>query len=813
MAYSSQGQHNRDGMRPTQIPQGFGFPQYQPFRDNNTNTNGYRPPTQNGRSANGHHDPRYGPVHGSHQHRPPIPSKHLQQAPQKAYAVAISPPLAAANCSKGVPNGPDPSQPPLAALPQRSGNGMNGYSSKPTQQQARLEPPLDYQLLLLSLAEEYFAAAYGSGSMAEIVRRERDNQEYYKLIATGLGCLEAVLKHFKMLPEREAIVRLRYATVLYEETDNTMEAEEALSKGISLCDRHRLFDLKYNMQHLLARMLFQKNHRAAFKFLESITKDAEAYQHIAWVYAFRFLKVSLHLELSTHQDLLSAISQLKFITTLSNDYGDKTVLAVATASEALTYLRVSNNSENTENAQRALATVRSLQLEPKVGRLHQLAVFTSMVDLCCLLQNFDPMQALAKMQIMQTALKSIDESDAWTDRSFAIPIPSDRMPSCNARSGIIRKENDGSLVLLFDWVSKDDIYDLGYLLSGAALSSRNAGDGQRSEHMLEEGIKRLQCKSPLSYSTGITNATPDANRDLAKTPKSIQLAASQQLWREVITCYMRLHLGFTLCARTSWPAAKEEHLAIQAFIRSIPASIVPEALLLMSTYLEAVIYQGTGDLDNALKLYQSGTLSIHTYRKTLHPSHLYLDIVLLSSLNTLLIIRTPNHPQHSQLPSLLSLLEHLCLRNPNRQIQSAYHLLTATTSSSTTILLTKQALQSALQTAKQSDNKQLMCMVLNFMSRKFFRGVVGEQAEKSARASQTLAQKCMDALWMSVAAGTLGDTLEAAGRIEEAKRERRAGEVTAGGLPEALQAAMSREREDGDVVMLDDGPLVLGDGV
>ena len=88
-----------------------------------------------------------------------------------------------------------------------------------------------------------------------------------------------------------------------------------------------------------------------------------------------------------------------------------------------------------------------------------------------------------------------------------------------------------------------------------------------------------------------------------------------------------------------------------------------------------------------------------------------------------------------------------------------------------------------------------MCMVLNFMSWKFFRGNVGEQAEKSAKASQTLAQKCMDGLWMSVSAGVLGDTLEAAGRIEEAKRARESGAVTATALPEELQDAMRRSRD------------------
>ncbi len=502
MAHSGQGLHSRASPYPNQTPQKLDPQQYQPYL--NYISSGHGPPAQTVLQANGHQDRRFGPVHGSQQHRPSIPPQHLQQAQQKAYAVEVPPPLASSNNGIRVAHSPNVPRPAREAPSQNSVNGLNGAFSKPTHQPARPEPQLDYQLLLLSLAEEYLAAAYGYGSTPDIVGREREMQEYYKLIATALGCLEAVLKHFKLLPETEAIVRLRYATVLYEETDNMMEAEDALSKGISLCDRHRLLDLKYNMQHLLARILFRKNYRAAFKFLDGIIIDAEAYKHIAWVYAFRFLKVSLHLEMSTHQDLLLALSQLKLIVLLSNDYGDKPVLAVATASEALTCLRISNDSENTENAQRALATVRSLQLDPKVGKLHQLAVFISMVDLCCVLQNYDTKQALAKMQTMQAALRTMDESEACTDRSIGIPIPHARMACCKARHGILRKqEDDDLLVLMFDWVSKDDIYDLGYLLSGVALSSRNAGDGQKSEHMLEEGINRLQCKSPPPCSSEI----------------------------------------------------------------------------------------------------------------------------------------------------------------------------------------------------------------------------------------------------------------------------------------------------------------------
>lgn len=55
-------------------------------------------------------------------------------------------------------------------------------------------PPIDYIRLLLSLAEDYFAAAHGEGSLAALARVEGELQAYYGLIATGLGCLEAVLK-------------------------------------------------------------------------------------------------------------------------------------------------------------------------------------------------------------------------------------------------------------------------------------------------------------------------------------------------------------------------------------------------------------------------------------------------------------------------------------------------------------------------------------------------------------------------------------------------------------------------------------------
>jgi hypothetical protein len=90
---------------------------------------------------------------------------------------------------------------------------------------------------LVTLAEEYFTAAHElTGNLTSNMSAEGVDT-YQKLIATGLGCLEASLRNSKLSPRMQANVRLRYAGVLLEETENYTEAEVALSKGIALCEQ------------------------------------------------------------------------------------------------------------------------------------------------------------------------------------------------------------------------------------------------------------------------------------------------------------------------------------------------------------------------------------------------------------------------------------------------------------------------------------------------------------------------------------------------------------------------------------------------
>lgn len=97
--------------------------------------------------------------------------------------------------------------------------------------------PLDYPLLMVSLAEEYFGAAHQLAPAVAVAMTEENVHEYYKLITVGLECLTIALKQLKLPARLEAKVRLRIAGIIYEETNNYTEAETMLSQGIILCER------------------------------------------------------------------------------------------------------------------------------------------------------------------------------------------------------------------------------------------------------------------------------------------------------------------------------------------------------------------------------------------------------------------------------------------------------------------------------------------------------------------------------------------------------------------------------------------------
>ena len=109
-----------------------------------------------------------------------------------------------------------------------------------------------------------------------LLQREKDKEQYYRLMATAMGSIESVLNNFRLAPRQEAYLTLRYASLLYEETDNHMDLEKYVGKGIALAERNRMFDLKYSMQYLEVQAVFRSKPKAALKLVDNIVAQVVA---------------------------------------------------------------------------------------------------------------------------------------------------------------------------------------------------------------------------------------------------------------------------------------------------------------------------------------------------------------------------------------------------------------------------------------------------------------------------------------------------------------------------------------------------------
>lgn len=130
---------------------------------------------------------------------PSVPSSTPTIAPASISRSMTSTPTAPTPTPRPVPQVLIPAPSPEVQqklLKQQAARKQGQAQRQGSQQAARKQgkPSVDYQVLLLSLADEYLNAAHSHGTTVASLRRDDDVEEYYKLLATGLGCLEAVLK-------------------------------------------------------------------------------------------------------------------------------------------------------------------------------------------------------------------------------------------------------------------------------------------------------------------------------------------------------------------------------------------------------------------------------------------------------------------------------------------------------------------------------------------------------------------------------------------------------------------------------------------
>ena len=608
------------------------------------------------------------------------------------------------------------------------------------------ESPINLQVLMLSLAEEYISEARSISKGIALNSSTDEAVRYYRLIAQGLGCLNSIITRWRISdPRTEARLRLRYASLLYEETENDTQAQEVLNKGIALCERNRLVDLKNTMNHLLARIQFKSSPRAALKMIENLLPDLEIYKQTVWVYAFRFLRVSLFLRQPSSQDIQNALQQLKAVTQQAESRRHVSICMMSSALEALIHLRT-GTAEVIDQAQRALSKARSHQLDPSLAQAPQVTALVNILDLLVDLLAQKTESATPKLQTVQNLMDKASKDPHWRDDgAFFVPLPLQAPDTLDQDAdGIMKRTTDGHYALVFDWLTRSELYSLGYILSGVATLQKDTTD-RRAFKFFTEGIK-------------ITQDSFEAQERAGQSLENV----SAHLDKRISTRYtMQLYLVCAFCVTSEWSTARQSLDELARTAANGTARIEHQLL----TYLEGVTHQGSGHDHAALQSFRAPELALPTQP----PKHggADLDLRILAAMNTCLLLQGSRSTQ-AEAQALLKRLSPYAVTHQNRTIVSAVNLLRANIDSTLPIVQMKNHITAALNAARDSSNQQLLTVIMNMMVVRFFTNTVGDQAEKSAEVGVKLAKKIHSPLWQAVANQNLGTTMDLGGRMDRA---------------------------------------------
>lgn len=609
------------------------------------------------------------------------------------------------------------------------------------------------------------------GFVVALYRRQHDLKQYHTLMAHGLGCMENALRRDKLQPRKEASLRVRLAGLLCEETENVADAEDVLSKGIILCDRNRLLDLKYTMHYLLAKTLFRTTPKAALKSLDGVIKDVEILQHTPWIYAFRFLHVSLSLQVGTNSEILSALQHLRVISGHAERNRDRAIYLTAAVFEAISHLK-SPGKDSAEQARQAIAAARSLQLDTALAaEIPQVMGFLDCVDLICNLVHYQhPDVIKPKLRALQASIdQQTDRGKSWkTNSLFTVPLNQSYGNLTQHTAGIFEKTTDGQDALAFSWLSQRDLYVLGYYVSGLAMYLQDSAS-EKSSRFIEEGLKYCQGRLP-SFSGVSIHSDDYVEKGKHIERQSLTAASSRLQWKTLLNFYMTLQAAFNACGNGNWESARKWLAKLDHALQDPLLKQDSQLLRKSCLYLKGVVEHGVGNLDEALAIFQSPEFELP--ENPTQATDISTNFDILALMNVLHIIHPESHPLHSKLKPLVDRIEPFCASHPNKSFRAGFSLLklisTDYSNISKPLLTKKQHLQEVISAARSIGNEQYLAIAMNFMCNLLFAGIQGEQSFKSAVAARQLSKKCKSPLWMCVADGMLADINRISGKQAEA---------------------------------------------
>lgn len=258
------------------------------------------------------------------------------------------------------------------------------------------------------------------------------------------------------------------------------------------------------------------------------------------------------------------------------------------------------------------------------------------------------------------------------------------------------------------------------------------------------------------------------------TPIFLHEAADGARWRATITSYILVLTGLNAATHCDWVKVQDCTVDLEKSVKEADDG----PLGVLALYLKGVLSQGTGELQEAMDIFEDAQFSLATDTKpSSNEGHVKQEIALLAAMNRLLIMQLDRLRNEPKINELVEQLKHLCVSHTNPEIRTAYSLVMAAINTQPPLSMhdIKMHIQQGLNGSTTSGNAQCLNIALNTMRYRLFENVVGDQALKSAKAGSTQAKKSGNILWMSVADGMLADTYEVQGQTAQAQISRQSG--------------------------------------
>ena len=261
------------------------------------------------------------------------------------------------------------------------------------------------------------------------------------------------------------------------------------------------------------------------------------------------------------------------------------------------------------------------------------------------------------------------------------------------------------------------------------------------------------------------------------------ISACEHASRLSLDFQKRLALALMLCSVNNWPQARKIQVSLRKRVDE-PPFVGSENIKRLVTYLDGVIAQGTGALDEALQYYQADVLAMPT--KDVQTGNPETDIALLALMNRTLIVRDAQHSHHRLVDGVVARLETHSAQHPNRTMRTAFSLIRAILNPHDSVVKLKADLSNLIATAKGLNNPQLLAVAFNLMCAWIFKDHQGEQPIKSAKAAAIVADRCNNVVWMATSRGQLLDLARRLGQAQNFTKDVEKLEQLQSSLPASL---------------------------